>query len=155
MLAAAEALVSYWVSLLISGRRRRIEPFVWVIGRIKTAHTRHRGYWWNGDSPDEEQFFSFVPRPKRANHPFTALRSATEHESVQPEIGHERLSALSHNELKCLWYPSEDVCLISIYPENFKWPCGMWLRLLTILDFHYTILWPEEFKKTIFIKAII
>lgn len=106
------------------------EPFVWVIGGIKTAHSRHRGYWWNGDSPDEELSFSFVPGPKLADRPFTVTRcphgarSATEHESAQPEIGHVSLSALSPYELqicRCLWYPAVKRILNELLECDRNW----------------------------------
>lgn len=93
------------------------EPFVWLIGRIKTA-------------------LSFCSEAKTSQpsshcdvrHPHGA-RSATERELAQPERGLASLSVLSQYELHSLWYPSADVALVSSCHKNFKCPSGMWQKV--------------------------
>lgn len=126
------------IGLALAGlwRETQDEPFVWVIGGIKTAHTRHRGYWWNGDSPDEEQFLFFCSEAKTSQASIHCVvrcphgdRSATEHEFAESEIGQASLSALSQCELHCLWYQCADVSLVSSCQGEFKGPSGLWQKL--------------------------
>lgn len=121
----SEWLVEARSKRAVTGRWKETQDeasFVRVIGRIKTAHTRHRGYWWNGDNPDEEQSLSFVRRPKPANRPIHCVARCPLPRSTGWSGPCRVLSALPGSELHHhrLWW-----CVSGIQLSK-KRPCGSW-----------------------------
>lgn len=122
----------------------------------KTAHTRHRGYWWNGDNPDVEQLFPFVLRPKLAN------RSLCRSLSSWGEMCHGAWVGTAWNRPRqfvssvSVWTPLPfeihlQMCsLVSSCQRNFKWPPGMSQELKIVLHvFALVGLMPKQFKTAI------